>query len=276
MPNNAYLAMGLGEALGLAFAILIFVAVMGGFVYLSKRMSGGKVFSGRRIKVIDRMMLSRDSYVMLVQIGMRLLAIGVGKGAPTILCELSPSDFPEYAKKTDESPKDTGFWNLFKRNMKASLTKGGAAPTEDNASFAAVLQQMAEKDPVPGAENARDAGYPHLWEEERRPAPPRFRRPNYQASIENMTRLSEPDTLDRRSRFYGDTSVRPGPRPAAGPPPQAAYTAPPPPAAPALPSNPYDDGTGEEDRSERIDQLLDLIAQRQSRMDDRNDTGDMG
>jgi flagellar biogenesis protein FliO len=260
--------MGFQQIMGLVLGVLVFIAVLGGFAYLSKRVSGGAALSGRRMKVLDRTMLTRDSYVLLVQIGLRILAVGVGKGAPALLCELSPSDFPEFAKKTAGERKDPGFWGRFASNIKAGFTGKSVVQPEEEASFSDILQQIAEKDPVPGEEVAGDAGYPHLWEAERRPAPPRFgRRVNYQSSIENMNRLSEPDMLDRRARFYSGpdkTPPRRDPAPSAPPSPHV-----PPPELPRS-------AAAEEERTERIDQLLDLIAQRQSRMDGRNNTGDMG
>ena len=285
MPGNAYLAMSFQQKLGLVFGAFVFIAILAGFVVLSKRMSGGPVLSGRRIKVIDRMMLTRDSSILLVRVGLRILAVGVGKGVPSLLCELSPKDFPEFAAKPEESPKEAGFWNRFARNMKSGLTGGSISQTEEDASFAAVLQQIAEKDPVSGAENAGDAGYPLLWEEEQRPAPPKFKRSGYQASIENMTRLSEPDALDRRSHQQQwqqqrerqrQRAAAPGVRFAGAeapmqPPPVYAPPMPPPPAP-----EPPAPAVSDEERSGRIDQLLDMIAQRQSRMDNRDDTGDVG
>lgn|GEM_PF-2877825 len=269
MPFNAYLTIGARQTLGLVLGVLVFIAVLCGFVVLSKRLSKGSVFSGKgkQVKVIDRLMLSRDSAVMVVQIGSRLLAVGVGKGAPSFLCELSPEDFPEPIGNEPRARNPSGFWGRFAHNMKANMTGGKTIrpgddlSTNGDSSFADVLRQISEKDPVSGAEDAGDAGYPHLREEK----PQRFRRGNYHTSIENMTRLSEPDTLDRRSRYYGDTtSVRPPQPPAAVPPPEPPQPMPPAPAA------------TETERKEQVDQLLDMIAQRQARMEPRKNTGDKG
>jgi flagellar biogenesis protein FliO len=256
VPNNAYFAVGFQEILGLVLGVLVFIAVLGGFVYLSKRVQKGTVLSGRRIKTLDRMMVSRDSAILLVQVGARLLAVGVGKGPPSFLCEFSASDFPGLSAKTGTDKEPSGFWRRFARNMKNGITGGNPIQSQADTSFAEVLRQMTEKDPVPGGENAGDAGYPLMWEEERRPAPNRFRR-SYQHSIDNMNRLSEPDRLDRRSRYYGDPEER-NRRPA-------------PPFPPPEPSKPV---VNEEERTERIDRVLDLISQRQSRMDERNELGE--
>lgn len=286
----ALTGLSLGGKLGLALGILVFTAVLGGFYYLSKRVSKGAFFSGRRVKVLDRMMVSRDVTILILQIGTRLLAVGVGKSGATLLCELSPSDFPELLKKTEEPEGKTGFLNRFARNMKAGFTGSEPVQPDNDASFAEILQKIAESrpDPVPGAVNAGDAGYPHLWEEEPRysvpSAPQRPKRPNYQASIENMTRLSEPDALDSKVRYSGAPPVRTEQRVASAPVsytppptyvPPPAYT-PPPLAKQDVPPVPVAEPTTEEERTGRIDDLLDLIAQRQSRMDNRNNTGDKG
>ncbi|MCL2002678.1 MAG: flagellar biosynthetic protein FliO [Oscillospiraceae bacterium] len=251
MPNNAYLTIGLPETVGLILGVLVFIAVLGGFVYLSKRIQKGAAFSGRRIKVLDRMMLTRDSAVLLVQVGARLMAIGTGKGAPSFICEFSPSDFPEFAAKNAAGKEPPGFWGRFFKHMKSGVAGGHPGQADEDASFAEVLRQIAEKDPVPGGQSAGDTGSPVIREEDRRPQTNRFKR-SYQNSIENMTRLSEPDRLDRRSRLYGGAEEHARPTP--------------PPAKPAV---------SEEERTERIDRVLDLISQRQSRMGDKNDTGEL-
>jgi flagellar biogenesis protein FliO len=263
-----------GQLWGLVLGVFVFVAVLAGFVYLSKRMSSGAVLSGRRIKIIDRIMVARDSTILLVQIGTRLMAVGVGKGPPTFICELSASDFPELSKNPEAETADTdGFWKRFKRHFKANLTGKTAGRKNESSSFAAVLQEIAEKDPPPGTTNAGVAGYPRFTEEERRPPQQRFRRGGYQKSIENMNRLSEPDSLDRRTRGYATPPPYPhSPQQAAQihPPQQAAPPPAPVPARTVLPP-----AENMEERGERIDQLLDIIAQRQSRMA-QNDTGDKG
>jgi flagellar biogenesis protein FliO len=245
VPDNAIFA-GAWDTLRLVLGILIFVALFGGFIWLSKKFSGGSIVSGRRIKVIDRMMLTRDSTILIVQVGMRLLAVGTGKGAPSLLCELSPSDFPEFGKPPGARQRAGGFWERFARYFKAGFA--GKDDSDEDTSFAEVLRQISEKDPVPGAENAGDAGYPNVREEQR--PPNRFKRSGYQHSIDNMSRLSAPARLDRRSRLYPEGNQPPSP-----PPPPPVVT--------------------EEERTERIDHVLDLIAQRQSRMDERNDTGEL-
>jgi flagellar biogenesis protein FliO len=257
VPYNAYiLTLTRQQQWGLVLGVLVFVAIFGGFIYLSKRLQRGAAASGRRIKILDRAMLTRDSAVMLIQVGTRLMAVGVGKGTPSILCELSHSDFAEPENKPEAGRSDSGFLERFMRSMKSGVTGGGAAQSHQDASFSDLLRQLAENDPVSGAENAGDAGYPYLPDEERRPAN-RFKR-NYQRSIDNMNRLSEPDRLDRRSRYYGDGRVRP------------AESGTPPMTPPAPPPRPV---VSEEERAERIDNVLDLIAQRQSRTDERNDAG---
>jgi flagellar biogenesis protein FliO len=264
VPGNAsVLTLTPSQQWGLVLGVFVFVAILGGFVWLSKRVTGGSVFTGKRVKVIDRTMLTRDSMVVLVQIGPRILAVGAGKGAPSLICELSPSDFPEFLNGEDAVQKSSGFWSRFARNMKAGVTGNAASRPNQDASFEEMLRQISEKDPVSGAEAAGDAGYPHFREtpgqDERRPGGGRFRR-SYQANIENMTKLREPDKLDRRSRFYDE-------------PDDNSRRAAPPPPPPPKPPKPV---MSEEERAERIDNVLDLIARRQSRADDRNDTGEAG
>jgi flagellar biogenesis protein FliO len=269
VPDNAaLLTLSPQQQWGLVLGVLVFVVIFGGFIYLSKRLQGRAPFSGKRVKVIDRMMLTRDSAILLVQVGNRLLAVGVGKGAPSFLCELSSSDFPEYTGPATQTP--AGFWSRFVRNIKTGITGGRPDQAQEDASFAEVLRQISEKDPVSGAENAGDAGYPHIIEEERRPVPNRFRR-SYQSSIDNMTRLGEPDKLDRRSRFYDEGHNRPA---ASGMPRGYSELASVSEGGPAsvrrariMPDKPL---VNEEERAERIGNVLNLIEQRQP----MNDTGE--
>jgi flagellar biogenesis protein FliO len=191
------------------------------------------------MKIIDRMMVSRDTSILLVQIGTRLLAVGSGKGMLSLICELSPSDFLGFAEKTavGSSSESGGFWKRFARNMKANVT-GSASETDADTSFAEVLMQIAEKDPPSGAEDAEDAGPVSLQEEEEISFPSRLRRPSYQVSIENMSRLSEPDNLDKREGRGKSDSF----------------------AAERL-NRKLEEHSG----SEKIDHVLDLIAKRQKK-----------
>jgi flagellar biogenesis protein FliO len=251
-------AYGFPQDLRLFLGILAFIAGLGGFIWLSRRVSGSRMLTGRRMKVIDRMMISRDSSILLVQIGSRLFAVASGKGVPSFISELSPSDFPEPEDKVISKPD--GFLGRFVRNMKANAS-GADAETDTDVSFAEILKHI--KDPPSGAEDAGDAGHTCLREEET-PFPSRLRRPGYQVNIENMSRLGEPDNLDSRfqkrkeerewggfvparltrnkeTREMGNshTPVRPVPK---------------------------------EGRGERVDQVLEMIAKRRS----EKDTGDMG
>ncbi|MDR1669703.1 MAG: flagellar biosynthetic protein FliO [Oscillospiraceae bacterium] len=235
-----------GSIVGLVLGLLVFVLILGGFVYLSKRISKGTVFSGKRIRVIERLMVSRDASVLLLQIGLRLFVVGAGRDGVNLLSELSASDFAEAQKS--ESPR--GFMSRFKSNLRANVTQTNKP--EADTSFAELLQKM--KDPVSGsAEGAGNAGHPHTAD---KPETPRYDR--YQNEIENMTRLSQPDALDRRAHNPPPRYETPSRRPAPVP-------------SPAEP-----DPKNEKERAERIDQLLDLVSQRQARLDDRNNTGDKG
>ncbi len=249
-----------GSVLGLVLGFLVFAVILGGFVYLSKRISKGTALSGKRLKVLERLMLSKDASILLLQVGLRLVVVGAGRDGITLLLELSPSDFAEAQKKTEESPR--GFLSRFTRNMKTNFT-GSAGSTVD-ATFAELLRKMEEKDPVTGAaEDAGNAGYPHIqddqpsWQRVETSAP---RRAGYQNEIENMSRLSQPDALDRRAHAETPRYAAPPRRPT---PPSASV------------SHSSEPGN-EKERAERIDQLLDLVSQRHARIEDRNKTGDKG
>ncbi len=85
-------------------------------------------------------------------------------------------------------------------------------------------------------------------------------RGDYQASIDNMTKLSQPDRLDRRTRAdrLGTSSSPSG---SARPP------------SPPLSGNAVlGESAAMPEREERIDELLDMIASRQSHYTKEKDT----
>lgn len=192
-------------------------------------------------------MVTKESSVLLLQIGLRLLVVGAGRDGVTLLFELSPADFDDTQKKPDEYKQ--GFWGRFGKNMKANLT-GTQPQTGEDDSFAELLRKMTEA----SAAANEPAPPPQGWEQSAAP-----KRSGYQVEIDNMSRLSQPDALDRRARTENPFTPSRRPEP----------TVRQPSAARPAPEN-------DKERAERIDQLLDLVSQRQARLDDRNHTGDKG
>jgi flagellar biogenesis protein FliO len=236
-----------GSVWGLVLGIVVFIVILGAFYFLSKRIAKGSVFAGKHMKVIERVMLGKETSILLLQVGLRLVVIGTGRDGMTLLFEMNAGDFMAAQKKEGEPQ---GLFGRFTKSVRSGLT--GASEAE-SASFADLLRRMEERNPVAAPEQeAGDAGSPHIWEKH----PPRHAK--YQSEIENLLRLSQPEAFDRRDRPADFSAPR--------------YETPPRPEAHRLGA----EGRSDKERAERIDQLLDLVSQRQARLDDRNHTGDKG
>ena len=105
-----------GSAMGiLVLMLLIFV----GAYYASKLM--GKQYSmqaatSSNIRVVDRLMLGRDRYLLIVEVGDKTLLLGVSPERIETLAELDPTLF------SDISPirEDADFLSLLMKRIKKS------------------------------------------------------------------------------------------------------------------------------------------------------------
>ncbi|MEM9195682.1 MAG: flagellar biosynthetic protein FliO [Myxococcota bacterium] len=104
---------GYGASLVQALLALLAVSILA-FVVLrwaQKRGAGLGGFSGRRVEVLERVILERGRSLYLIRIGEKVLLLGAGEGAaPQVLAELSPDELPELP---DESGH--GFSDLLRR-----------------------------------------------------------------------------------------------------------------------------------------------------------------
>ena len=94
-PNEAQLPGGYGWALLQAAISLLGVCVLAWLVlrWASRRGLGvGK--RGTRMEVLERLPLDPRRSLHLVRVGQKVLVIGTGDGAPSVLSELSIEDLP--------------------------------------------------------------------------------------------------------------------------------------------------------------------------------------
>jgi len=88
-----------------------------------RRLSSYNMGRARNMRVIERLMISRDAAVLLVQVGQRILAISSAKDGVRLLCELSPRDLPDISEERRPGPPDENstFWQRFSHNMRINL-----------------------------------------------------------------------------------------------------------------------------------------------------------
>jgi flagellar biosynthetic protein FliO len=70
--------MGNGNG-ALYFGLIVVFALLGGAWYLSKRLNGAAMFNrqSKYMKTIDRLMISREKWIELVQIGDQIYVLGI-------------------------------------------------------------------------------------------------------------------------------------------------------------------------------------------------------
>lgn len=64
---------------------------------------------GRHMRVLDRMMLSQDKMIVLVQIGTQYLVLGVSSGQISLLSELEPEQAQLWLEEPPQAPKGQSF-----------------------------------------------------------------------------------------------------------------------------------------------------------------------
>lgn len=273
--------------------IVIFVAMLVG-AWLLIRLLSGKGFSrqGRYFRVLDRFPISRDCSILLLAVGSRVLAVCVGKDGGSLLCELDPVEIEGFsvggaATKQESEGQDASFGKRFVHNMKYNmgvLPKGTppmrpSAPQsagKNDADFSAILQAI-EKSGAAQETVQRSAD------------PAEMRAADYRAAVDNMRRLAQTEAPAARSKPKPDPSAGTAPSPAGRTQSsdeetarellrmlqdrKASHEKPKP--ADTKPSTPRTESSvgpraGDApvirpDREDQIDEILDKIAQRQSR-----------
>lgn len=324
--NRLILAGFSNQYFQLIFGLAAIIALMALCFFMLRRLSknrGGTITAD--MKIVARMVLSRDTTLMIVKLGVRLLALSVGRDGARLICELNAADLPE--EPEEASFNEASFWTRFWHNLKVNLrilpkgtpymTPGKPeerkSETEDNKSFETVLRKIAEQktDPVPGAQSAGDSGYNGVWMSNPDETPRNHM--SYQTALDNLSMLKEPDRLDRRATgvfspqnvYQRPKEYRPptipgvrqtgfpeemeprydAPRYPQNTQPYRQYPQRSSPYESVRGGNPYREEQPEYQRQpvsppqtaqetpqrvERIDKLLDLIAERQSHYEDQN------
>ena len=109
----------------LGFAAFLAVIALSYFAlrWLSKRTVG---VSSRHMRVIERLAVGQGTFLMLVRVGERVLALSATKDGLKFLCELSPSDIgdaeaPVRENVRESDPGSLTFGRRFAHNMRIQL-----------------------------------------------------------------------------------------------------------------------------------------------------------
>lgn len=236
--------------------------------WLSNRTLGG----ARHLRVIERMNVSRDVSLMIVEIGQKVLAVSATKEGLRLLCELSPRDVAALNEEravpsSDGSDENSTFLKRFWHNMRIQLRllpkdtplarPAAQEETPPPSQFAmALLRAQAEDDKGtllelldkrPKQETRTDAE-PVFPVAEAKESSGLGSARDYNAAIESLKQMGKIET----------PVVPVAPTTAA-----AAYkTAPAPATAPVPKSEPKPEQSSREDR---VDELFDRISKRSSR-----------
>lgn len=85
---------------------------------------GGFLKGGNRLKVIDRLMLSKDSSICIVQVNEKYLLLSVSATAVHLIKELDKEDFDSIQLENNEE-KNADFKQNFIQCLKDKLMNGG-------------------------------------------------------------------------------------------------------------------------------------------------------
>ncbi|MCL2080903.1 MAG: flagellar biosynthetic protein FliO [Oscillospiraceae bacterium] len=115
---NGYMGTILGFAAFIALIVLSYLVLR----WLSKRAMGNT----RHIRVIERMAVTRDAGLWLIEIGRRVLAVSVAKDGMRLLCELSAREIADLREERPPEPApsfdgNSSFWKRFSHNMKIQM-----------------------------------------------------------------------------------------------------------------------------------------------------------
>ena len=233
------------------------------------------------MRVLERIYISRDAGIMLVQIGRRYIAVSSSKDGLRFLCELSPADLngadnetapadtaPRVTSPSDNYPDNSSLGKRFIHNMKINAgllpkdTPPARPPVKNTpqsgpSSFALELlraQADGDKDgllELLGGE-ARNAERP-----ESSVAEPQTKTPDYQAAIDSLKQMSNTETpavtaASAAAALYKNTvSNLPGNTQRA--------------SAPAAPAKAVSPAPVREPNNDDLDELFDRIEKRNNR-----------
>ncbi|HET7387490.1 MAG TPA: flagellar biosynthetic protein FliO [Nocardioidaceae bacterium] len=97
--------------LGLVVRVVASLCIVLGLLWLTARFGSRRLGGGSRalMRVRGRQPLSRTASVAVVEVGSRLLVVGVGDGGVRLLTELDPEDLtvPEAYTDTDPEPESS-------------------------------------------------------------------------------------------------------------------------------------------------------------------------
>jgi flagellar protein FliO/FliZ len=103
------------------FLAAVALLVLSFFVlrWLSTRTMGGS----HHMRVIERLIISRDNALLIVQVGQRILAVSSAKDGVRLLCELSPRDIPDLSESKAPESLDEGssLGKRFIHNMRVHM-----------------------------------------------------------------------------------------------------------------------------------------------------------
>lgn len=106
--------MSAGDILRLIFCFAAFCAVLWGAYIASKWFASRSVlsFSSKFMRIVDRVQLTRDAFLCIIQIGERYFLAGISSGSINLLSEISEEDLTLLQPKELINPIDS-IYKLF-------------------------------------------------------------------------------------------------------------------------------------------------------------------
>lgn len=238
-PTRVLLGSGLaGEqvmtvAVGIAVFVLLMLLMWFVMRWLSRKGFGGG--RSKHMEVLDRLVISRDSCILLLRVADRVFAVSAGKDSSSLICELSASELglndgvpPGGASAGSERPKaGAGFWKRFSHNMKLNMgllpkgtkpmTPGGGEPDprETAGAFKDVLEKIQQaqaetRSPSHPPETGREESGQSYVQAGEQTDQVQDRVTDYDAIIENMRNLGlvDKDRMEGRRARTPSTSAR--------------------------------------------------------------------
>ncbi len=139
---------GGGEYFRLLIGLFAFVAILFAAWLILKWLTRKNSLFGRgsHMKVLDRLYLGKDSYIALIELGGKILAVGVCKDRMSTLSSFSPAEFElERDIETEEaSPLSFGLGRIFSRT--GDKARGGGAPVAAKTAFSDLFKGLVSKD----------------------------------------------------------------------------------------------------------------------------------
>lgn len=109
--------------LGMLFVAVILI-VYGSHIF-SKYIAAHsfKMAQSKHLKVLDRIVVGQDRFLIVVQADNRYFLVGVSSGQMTCLAELSKEDFEQTEQVWQSHKEATGFHELLKEKWKTKIKK---------------------------------------------------------------------------------------------------------------------------------------------------------